>query len=360
MNKKSIFFIILLFIPTGGFSLDITQWLKQLGQQRGTKKDYKFTSVAAVRGLEEPSQMDPKARNFEAIQDMENYTVPKEILDQFIMEGKLILDYQPLKSVALEPVPPASAPSLSHPAISKEAKKASQPISSEEEISIGREVAANVAAQFDVVQDDLLTAYVNLVGLTVLQSIPEQKLNYRFALLDTPQINAFATPGGYIFITKGLLYFLKDEAQLACVLAHEIVHIHEKHVLKEIQKARLVDATIPHYLKASARQALWMSQVTDLAIQTLWKGLEKEDEFESDQLAISLARNAGYDAYAYEDVLKNLQSKAEDSNEKKDLKFMLSTHPRPQDRILAIQKQIHIRQSNKLNLKERFNQYTKR
>ena len=101
---------------------------------------------------------------------------------------------------------------------------------------IGRGVASTLAGYYTLDRNEKLTEYVNLVGLTVASSQPRSDIYYRFGVLDTDQVNAFATPGGYIFVTRGALALMQDEAELAGVLAHEVGHVNEKHVVKEIQK----------------------------------------------------------------------------------------------------------------------------
>ena len=228
----------------------------------------------------------------------------------------------------------------SPPVIPKDLMQAVQPVSAQEEMKIGRDVAANVAAQFGLSTDESLAEYVNLVGLTVAQFAPKQDVPYRFAVLNSGILNAFAAPGGYIFITQGLLSQLKDEAQLACVLGHEIAHVSQRHVIKEIQKSRMVDAAIPGYAKAQAQKAQWMKQVTDLAVQMLWKGLSREDELEADRLGVEYASKAGYDPSSFKEVLEILKARAQEPDYLKEVKFLLSTHPKPEERLRSIEERL--------------------
>src|SRR5262249_13200644 len=103
--------------------------------------------------------------------------------------------------------------------------KAAEGVSDEEEIKIGRDVAANLAARYGIVEDAAKVKYVNLVGQAVVRQCYRKKIPYHFAILHTAEINALAAPGGYIFITQGLLESLKDESELAGVLAHEVTHV---------------------------------------------------------------------------------------------------------------------------------------
>ncbi len=251
--------------------------------------------------------------------------------------------------------PLVAAEDISIP-LSKEMQKAVQPITIAEETEIGREVAANVIAQFGLYDNEEITDYVNMVGLTVAQVAPRKDLTYRFAILDSEILNAFAAPGGYIFITKGLLFKLKDESQLASILGHEIAHVNRKHVLQEIQKQRLASAAIPGYVKATAEKAEWMSQITDLAIQMLWKGLSREDELDADRHGVEYASGIGYDAQSFKDVLGMLKGRAENENEEvaRQMKFLLSTHPKPQDRLNSLEQKMKTIPPGGERLEERF------
>ncbi|WP_428623529.1 M48 family metalloprotease, partial [Sedimenticola sp.] len=105
----------------------------------------------------------------------------------------------------------------------------------EAEIKVGREIAARILGRFGVLEDARLTRYVNLVGKSVALNASRPEIEFRFAILDTQSVNAYAAPGGYIFVTKGALDLMQDEAELAGVLAHEIAHVTEKHIVDELR-----------------------------------------------------------------------------------------------------------------------------
>ena len=148
------------------------------------------------------------------------------------------------------------------------------PISTEQEIEIGRGIAATIAGHYGVVEDSPLDAYVRLVGTTVAAVDPRSDVRYRFAVLDTDEVNAFAAPGGYVFVTRGALAIMEDEAMLAGVLAHEVGHVNHKDVIAEIQSrartdlgiteaAERVDVTGEEYLQKaveSGASALFMGR----------------------------------------------------------------------------------------------------
>lgn len=168
------------------------------------------------------------------------------------------------------------------------------------EIEFGREVAARIIGRYGLYQNTVVTKYVNLVGKVVAMNANRPELEFRFGVLNTDQVNAYAAPGGYVFVTRGALSKMQDEAELATVLAHEISHIAQRHVVKELNikgadgsaasgLARLIGGGTD-----SARVAF--SQTVDKALDILFKdGYKREDEVQADQNAIILSATAGYD-----------------------------------------------------------------
>ncbi len=288
-----------------------TSWWKQV-KSRKRRVDFKTTAVAAVRGVSEPSDVDPQARDYQSVARMEQRVVPIQKIKDFCVDAgtKAILE------IAAD-------------------EKALMGL--EEETNVGRDVAANVIAQFGFVENEPLTEYVNLVGLSVARLSPRPEINYRFAVLNTDILNAFAAPGGYIFITKGLLKMIGSEAELAAVLSHEVGHVAHRHVVKEIRKSKVLDAVIPSYVKAAAKRAVYMSQVTDLAVKLLWRGLSKEDELEADRFGAALEARAGYDPQAFGRMLERFKSVTAGNKEPDKVKLILSTHPSLEERLQNIE-----------------------
>jgi beta-barrel assembly-enhancing protease len=107
---------------------------------------------------------------------------------------------------------------------------------------IGRQISGNMLGAVPLVRDDKLQNYVNLVGNWVALQSGRSDITWRFGVLDTEDINAFAAPGGYIFVTKGLYRRLNNEAELAGVLGHEIAHVTRKHHLKVLKQSSLIGA----------------------------------------------------------------------------------------------------------------------
>ena len=169
-----------------------------------------------------------------------------------------------------------------------------------EEIRFGREVAARLLGRYGLYTSDPLTKYVNLVGQSLAAYSNRPELRYHFAVLNTSEINAYAAPGGYIFITKGAIDKMQDESELAGVIAHEMGHINGKHVVKELDikategsaaagLARLIGGGTE-----SARIAF--SKAVDKAMDTLFTtGYKREDEIQADKGSVMQCAVAGYD-----------------------------------------------------------------
>ena len=216
----------------------------------------------------------------------------------------------------------------------KNVGKAVKEIEEPEEIAIGQDVASRLLGAAPLVPSPALQRYVNHVGRWLAAQSERPDLPWRFGVLDAPQLNAFAVPGGTIFITRGLLERMKSEAELAGVLAHEIVHVLRKHHLKAIQKGAqtsLAGDALGAALKDRGGAA--RDKLIALGTEVYSRGLDKSDELEADRLGVVIAARGGYDAYGLPSVLQTLQAmNAEDSG----LALMFKTHPAPGERLAAL------------------------
>jgi predicted Zn-dependent protease len=209
-----------------------------------------------------------------------------------------------------------------------------------EEIRFGREIAARVIARYGLLEDPALMKYVNLVGHALSQNTNRPELNFHFAILKTDEINAYAAPGGYVFVTRGALLKMHDESELAGVLAHEIGHIVEKHVVREL-KVRGADSSAAMGLAAliggssqSARTAF--AQAVDKAIDILFKdGYKREDEVQADRDAVMFCALSGYEPAGLVKYFGRLKAIKGKYTEVLDL-----THPTYEDRIAWLKEAI--------------------
>ncbi len=212
------------------------------------------------------------------------------------------------------------------------------PIGQEEENEIGRSIAANVAGKYGIVWDTELTRYVTLVGRTVAGKSDRPDLLYHFAVLDTDIINAFSCPGGYVFVTRGTLAVVGSEAELAAVLAHEISHVANRDIIKEIEKQKFFQAGNEVAGTLLHADPSILNAVTSFGTELLFKGLSRSDENASDRLSLVYTAGAGYRPAAYLTFLERLRDGAGAADD--DVKLLFATHPKIDDRIKNVTKEI--------------------
>ena len=216
----------------------------------------------------------------------------------------------------------------------KNVNKAVREPSEAEEISIGHDVAARLLGAAPLVDNPALQRYVNQVGRWLALQTERPDLPWQFGVLDSPNLNAFAMPGGTIFLTRGLLERMRSEAELGGVLGHEIAHVLRKHHLKAIQKGAQT-ALAGDALSAALRDRAGASRDKLIAFgaEMYSRGLDKSDELEADRLGVVIAARAGYDSYGLPAVLQTLQAmNPQDSG----LALMFKTHPAPGERLDAL------------------------
>ncbi len=208
------------------------------------------------------------------------------------------------------------------------------------ERTIGESLALEGLQRFGKpVANEPLQQYVNLVGNAVAANSKRSTIPYQFAVLDSPVQNAFAAPGGVIFISKALLGVIGNEAELAAVLAHEVGHVAGKHAIGTIRRTQFLSGvgTITAASLKGEKGKQFESMIGDLQSVLFDKGLDKGMEFEADAAAMETAYRTGYDPRGMITVLKKLQ-KIEASSVKKGSWF--STHPPLAERIEKLEAQL--------------------
>jgi predicted Zn-dependent protease len=220
-------------------------------------------------------------------------------------------------------------------------RKSFQDLDPSEEHFIGRSVAAQLLAmpQYPLAENEAQLAYVERVGHGLVETndtVRRPFLDYRFGILATDEVNAFACPGGLILVTRGLLAKTHGEDELAAVLAHEIAHVTLRHGVAAIQQANLSEAF--GYLGAGAAQAtmsqadldklngVFSDSVGDIVQTLVTRGYSREAELAADKLGRQFLGNTGYDPQALGRLLGGMQGEG----------GMLATHPAPADRIAAL------------------------
>ena len=201
------------------------------------------------------------------------------------------------------------------------------------EIEIGRQLAAVLLGSKPLHADLALQRYVNRLGRWISLQSSRPQLPWTFGVLDDPGFNAFAAPGGYIFVTKGLVDRV-DEAELAGILAHEITHVTAKHHLQALA-AKARSGLLTQLLASQVRTnnvvtGAISQQMLALGRDLYSRGLDQADEYASDREGVALAARAGFDPYGLPAVLQQLRSAAPDNPL---FTLTLSTHPPAQQRL---------------------------
>lgn len=178
-------------------------------------------------------------------------------------------------------------------------------MSEQDEIKLGRETHAQIVKRFGgVYADPALQAYVQRVGAQLAAKSHRDNLVYRFTVLDSPEVNAFALPGGYIYITRGLLAYLNTEAEMAAVLGHEIGHVTARHSVRQISgtRAAQIGYTIGSVLVPELRTQVGQGLFNVLG-GVITSGYGREHELEADRLGAEYLARSGYDPQAMIKVL---------------------------------------------------------
>jgi predicted Zn-dependent protease len=216
-------------------------------------------------------------------------------------------------------------------------------ITPEQEYYIGRAVTATLLDSYDVWDHPEATRYVNLLGQTLAMAsdCPETFAGYHFLLRDSDEINAFAAPGGFILVTRGMVDLCDTEDALAAVLAHEIGHVAGKHGLRAIKNSRLTSAltiiaaeSARTFGSEDLKQLVedYEGSISDITSTLVTNGYSRGLEQEADEAAIAVMRRVGYNPRALADMLAQMKQRLRPGG----LDFA-RTHPDPQDRIDSVQ-----------------------
>lgn len=210
-------------------------------------------------------------------------------------------------------------------------------VSDADEMALGREIAGRLLAAYPLLDNPPLQQYVNRVGRYLASQGPRPGLAWTFGVIQNDAVNAFATPGGYLFVTSGLYRRLESEAELAGVLAHEMVHVNERHYVRLLQQQRAL-ALGQEYLLGKVRSAT-VQQLAGNGLELYARSLDKEAEYACDRLGIQAVARAGYDPFAYLAVLDRIGA----DTDADQLALLYQTHPHPASRLDALEQLIGAR-----------------
>ena len=218
--------------------------------------------------------------------------------------------------------------------------QAALPIGPAKEAEIGFGIAAAVAGRYRIVDDPALNEYVGLVGAAVAeQSMRTGEVEFRFGVLDTDDVNAFAAPGGYIFVTRGALALMQSEAELAGVLAHEVAHVDEKHVLDDIRRADFMNTAADE----AALSGALLDKISGAGASLLFNGLSREDEEQADSLGLLYASAVGYRPDGMAQFLEHVAAEIAEQQAAGAGGGWTSSHRAPTERVDAIRADIAAR-----------------
>ncbi len=224
--------------------------------------------------------------------------------------------------------------------------KSFEDITPEQEYYIGRAVGANILRQYSPYAEARANAYLNLLGQTLAMASdrPETFGGYHFLILDSGEINAFAAPGGLVFVSRGMLACADSEDTVAAILAHEIGHVARQHGLKAIKTSRLKDAglaigqaAVEEYGSAELAQvtSAFSGSIDDITSTLVNSGYSREAEREADLAAVEILKRTGYDPNALVRMLERMKTRLQPGGP-----GFAKTHPDPAVRIAEIRKSL--------------------
>ncbi|MDD9302675.1 MAG: M48 family metalloprotease [Desulfobacter sp.] len=214
----------------------------------------------------------------------------------------------------------------------------------EQEYYIGRTIGAMVLETYPPYNNPVANAYLNRLGQTLATASdrPETYAGYRFMIQNSNEINAFAAPGGFIFVTRGLIHCCPDEDSLAGVLAHEISHVEKKHGLGAIQQSRITKAVTilgqegtKHFGSGEVKNltAAFSDTISDITHTLVVSGYSRGQEKEADLAAAELVDRVGYNPQGLMRMLDQMSSRLEPN-----ARDFARTHPSPQDRMAVLKR----------------------
>lgn len=205
-------------------------------------------------------------------------------------------------------------------------------IGEEEEVKLGGDLASVILGTAPLVQDAAKQRYVNRLGVWLALHSDRPNLPWKFGIIATDDVNAFSMPGGYVLITRGMFDRMRNESELAGVLAHEISHVVRKDHINALQGS-LRDSALggfTDYIGSGGGLAGQFKTALINAGKTMYmRGLDKDDEYDADRMGVVIAARAGYSPYGLVGVLQTLSAAPDD----KGFALMNKTHPLPVDRI---------------------------
>ena len=215
-------------------------------------------------------------------------------------------------------------------------KKEFSLMSEAQEIELGKSMDGEVRREMGLYDDAELQRYVESVGMRLARSSQRPNLPWHFAVMDEPAVNAFALPGGYIYLTRGILPFLDSEADLAGVLGHEVGHVTARHSAQQYTKATSAGLGV-QLLSIFVPEAQPLQGLTETALGVLFLKYGRDDELQADRLGVDYTAKTGWNPAGVGNMLRTLARLDEASGSRRGVPNWLSTHPAPADRVEKVQ-----------------------
>ena len=209
---------------------------------------------------------------------------------------------------------------------------------------LGAENAEMVEALMGIYPDKEMTAYVNAVGTKLIAALDKNPFEFQFHIVDDPVPNAFALPGGYVYVTRGILSLTTSEDELACIMGHEIIHVIDRHSIKQMRSSilpnmlELPGAIVGNVVNEDLGNLL--NAPINTGNRLLLSSYSRKHETASDTKGIELASKAGYDPNAMAAILERLSKAVEILTNEKEKKSYFDSHPYTPDRVDKINKTI--------------------
>ncbi len=211
-------------------------------------------------------------------------------------------------------------------------------MSEQQEVQLGQQYDVEIRKQMRPYPDQQLQQYVSGIGMTLARNSHRPQLPWHFTVVDVPAVNAFALPGGYIYITRGILAYLDNEAQLAGVLGHEIGHVTARHAAQQYTKATGGQLGLIA-LGIFVPEAQPFGQIAETGLALLFLKHGRDDELQSDRLGVEYAAKSGWDPDAVPAFLNTLARIGEETD-RSGVPNWLATHPQPEDRVVKAREAI--------------------
>lgn len=207
-------------------------------------------------------------------------------------------------------------------------------LSDADEIRIGQQTHQEIVANYGIYSDTALTGYLTQVGQSMARSSHRPSLPYSFQVLDSPVVNAFAVPGGYVYLTRGILAYINSEAEMAAVLGHEIGHITARHSAAQISRMSMAQLAIG-LGAAFSEEFRHLAGIANAGVSLLFLSFSRDNEREADDLGVDYSSAQGYAPNAAAAFFRTLD-RLNPTDEQGGLISWFSTHPSPPDRIQRI------------------------